>query len=114
MFGRRAEIQSLMQLIQSFVSNRRPVAFCVRLCTGHGATNPCGKCSKAYLREVGQPRLFGRFNLRLSSSSSRWKVRQGRDKYTAAAKVQGLKSRAAFKLLEVCDYILGRMGFNTI
>ncbi|KAF4504052.1 hypothetical protein G6O67_008671 [Ophiocordyceps sinensis] len=33
-------------------------------------------------------------------SSSRWKQRQGRDKYARDAKVLALKSRAAFKLLE--------------
>lgn len=36
-----------------------------------------------------------------SSSSTRWKSRQGRDHFTKEAKVQGLKSRAAFKLLEI-------------
>ncbi|PBP25050.1 FtsJ-like methyltransferase, partial [Diplocarpon rosae] len=36
-----------------------------------------------------------------SSSSTRWKSRQGRDTFAREAKVQGLKSRAAFKLLEV-------------
>ncbi|EDN94710.1 hypothetical protein SS1G_10584 [Sclerotinia sclerotiorum 1980 UF-70] len=36
-----------------------------------------------------------------SSSSTRWKTRQGRDSFSRDAKVQGLKSRAAFKLLEV-------------
>ena len=36
-----------------------------------------------------------------SSSSKRWQNRQGRDKFATNAKVQGLKSRAAFKLLEV-------------
>lgn len=36
-----------------------------------------------------------------SSSSTRWKSRQGRDSFAREAKVQGLKSRAAFKLLEV-------------
>lgn len=36
-----------------------------------------------------------------SSASSRWKLRQGSDFYAREAKVQGLKSRAAFKLLEV-------------
>ncbi|KAL8627609.1 hypothetical protein Q9189_006700 [Teloschistes chrysophthalmus] len=35
-----------------------------------------------------------------SSSSKRWQTRQGRDKYAINAKVQGLKSRAAYKLLE--------------
>ncbi|KAM0414746.1 hypothetical protein ACHAPD_005929 [Fusarium lateritium] len=39
--------------------------------------------------------------VRWSSSGSRWKQRQGRDSYARGAKVQGLKSRAAFKLLEV-------------
>lgn len=38
---------------------------------------------------------------RSSSSNSRWKQRQGRDAYARDARVQGLKSRAAFKLLEV-------------
>ncbi|CAN8105926.1 unnamed protein product [Discula destructiva] len=36
-----------------------------------------------------------------SSSSSQWKSRQSRDRYARDAKVQGLKSRAAFKLLEL-------------
>jgi hypothetical protein len=39
---------------------------------------------------------------RLSSSSSkRWQNRQGRDRFAREAKVRGLRSRAAFKLLEV-------------
>lgn len=36
-----------------------------------------------------------------SSSSTRWKSRQSKDRFSKEAKVQGLKSRAAFKLLEV-------------
>jgi hypothetical protein len=36
-----------------------------------------------------------------SSSSTRWKSRQGKDFFAREARVQGLKSRAAFKLLEV-------------
>ncbi|PSN64422.1 FtsJ-domain-containing protein [Corynespora cassiicola Philippines] len=36
-----------------------------------------------------------------SSSSTRWKSRQGKDFFAREAKVQGLKSRAAFKLLEL-------------
>jgi hypothetical protein len=36
-----------------------------------------------------------------SSSSTRWKSRQGKDIFAREARVQGLKSRAAFKLLEV-------------
>lgn len=38
---------------------------------------------------------------RASSSSTRWKTRQGNDFFAREARVQGLKSRAAFKLLEV-------------
>ncbi|KAF2755799.1 FtsJ-domain-containing protein [Pseudovirgaria hyperparasitica] len=36
-----------------------------------------------------------------SSSSTRWKTRQGKDSFAKEAKVKGLKSRAAFKLLEM-------------
>ncbi|CAK3906963.1 rRNA methyltransferase 2, mitochondrial [Lecanosticta acicola] len=36
-----------------------------------------------------------------SSSSTRWKSRQSRDSYAREAKVAGLKSRAAYKLLEI-------------
>ncbi|KAK3350183.1 FtsJ-like methyltransferase-domain-containing protein [Lasiosphaeria hispida] len=38
---------------------------------------------------------------RHSSSNSRWKQRQGADQFARSARVQGLKSRAAFKLLEM-------------
>ncbi|CAO2654311.1 Nn.00g110440.m01.CDS01 [Neocucurbitaria sp. VM-36] len=38
-----------------------------------------------------------------SSSSTRWKSRQGNDFFAREARVQGLKSRAAFKLLELND-----------
>ncbi|KAK0307570.1 2' O-ribose methyltransferase [Friedmanniomyces endolithicus] len=36
-----------------------------------------------------------------SASSTRWKIRQSTDSYAREAKVAGLKSRAAFKLLEI-------------
>lgn len=36
-----------------------------------------------------------------TSSSTRWKTRQSNDSYAKEAKVAGLKSRAAFKLLEI-------------
>lgn len=39
--------------------------------------------------------------LRASSSSTRWKSRQGNDFFAREARVQGLKSRAAFKLLQL-------------
>ncbi|EMF12744.1 FtsJ-domain-containing protein [Sphaerulina musiva SO2202] len=50
-----------------------------------------------------------------SSSSTRWKSRQGRDSYAREAKVAGLKSRAAFKLLEINEkYKLFRMGDTVV
>ncbi|EON67939.1 hypothetical protein W97_07436 [Coniosporium apollinis CBS 100218] len=39
--------------------------------------------------------------IRTASSSTRWKTRQSRDHFAREAKVAGLKSRAAFKLLEM-------------
>ena len=39
--------------------------------------------------------------VRFASSTSRWKARQGSDPFARDAKLKGLKSRAAYKLLEV-------------
>ncbi|KAI0833113.1 23S ribosomal RNA methyltransferase [Hypoxylon sp. FL0890] len=52
---------------------------------------------------------------RWNSSNSRWKLRQGSDFYARQAKVQGLKSRAAFKLLEMdSKYKLFKRGQTVI
>ncbi|KAH8785016.1 FtsJ-like methyltransferase-domain-containing protein [Diaporthe sp. PMI_573] len=40
---------------------------------------------------------------RNSSSSSQWKSRQSKDRFARQAKVQGMKSRAAWKLMEMND-----------
>ncbi|KAJ6007953.1 hypothetical protein N7540_011929 [Penicillium herquei] len=50
------------------------------------------------LRDFGSPNLFGQIRL---SSSKRWQARQLKDQFTREAAVQGLKSRAAFKLLQI-------------
>ncbi|KAI0179248.1 23S ribosomal RNA methyltransferase [Hypoxylon sp. FL1284] len=53
--------------------------------------------------------------IRCASSNSRWKQRQGGDYYAREAKVQGLKSRAAFKLLEMdAKYRLFKRGQTVI
>lgn len=51
-----------------------------------------------------------------SSSSTRWQARQSRDKFTAEAKVQGLMSRAAFKLMELDDRhrLFSKPGMTTV
>ncbi|XXH03896.1 hypothetical protein Hte_010304 [Hypoxylon texense] len=52
---------------------------------------------------------------RYASSNSRWKQRQGNDFYAREAKVQGLKSRAAFKLLEMdAKYKLFKRGQTVV
>ncbi|KAI4247544.1 MAG: hypothetical protein L6R40_001492 [Gallowayella cf. fulva] len=55
---------------------------------------------------LADPSVFSRIGAILgfrsaSSSSTRWQTRQGRDKLATKARVEGLKSRAAYKLLEV-------------
>ncbi|KAM4065939.1 ftsJ-like methyltransferase [Hirsutella rhossiliensis] len=59
---------------------------------------PC-RCAAAAAAQLSRPGV--RPASSSSSSSSRWKQRQGRDKYARDAKVHALKSRAAFKLLEM-------------
>ncbi|MCJ1252173.1 2' O-ribose methyltransferase [Trapelia coarctata] len=50
-----------------------------------------------------------------SSSSKRWQTRAGNDKFSKEARVQGLKSRAAFKLLEINEkYKLFKSGQTVV
>lgn len=52
---------------------------------------------------------------RLSSSSTRWKARQTKDAFARASKVDGLKSRAAYKLLELdSKHRLFRRGHTVV
>ena len=49
------------------------------------------------------------------SASKRWQTRQSNDPFTRAAKVSGLKSRAAFKLLQINDrYRLFKPGQTVV
>lgn len=53
--------------------------------------------------------------LRTASSSTRWTERHKGDQFARAAKVQGLKSRAAFKLLQINErYRLFRPGMTIV
>lgn len=59
---------------------------------------PCGRSPSA----IACPQFsFIQASNASSSSSVRWKARQGKDVFAREAKVAGLKSRAAFKLLQV-------------
>ena len=66
-------------------------------------------CAAPYRIQNGS--LIG-FCRRSSSSSKRWIARQGKDKFAREARVHGLKSRAAYKLLEVCVHrlVMARYG----
>ncbi|KAK8049371.1 ribosomal RNA methyltransferase MRM2 [Apiospora phragmitis] len=70
---------------------------------------------QATLRQpVLQPLAVG-CSARWSSSNSRWKQRQGSDFYAQQAKLQNLKSRAAFKLIEMdTKYRLFRRGQTVV
>ncbi|MCJ1352381.1 MAG: 2' O-ribose methyltransferase [Icmadophila ericetorum] len=48
-----------------------------------------------------QSRALTAFCRHSSSSSKRWVTRQGKDRFAREARVDGLKSRAAYKLLEI-------------
>ena len=54
-----------------------------------------------YKSRFGAALLIKIISRHASSSSKRWQSRKQNDMYAQEAKVQGLKSRAAFKLLEV-------------
>lgn len=54
-------------------------------------------------------------SVRLASSGNQWKNRQGHDPYVRYSKVQNLKSRAAFKLLEIdSKYKLFKKGQTVV
>ncbi|KAF2436304.1 FtsJ-domain-containing protein [Tothia fuscella] len=59
------------------------------------------KLLTSHLNRSAIPTSQYRGQIRNGSSSTRWKSRATRDTYSKEAKVQGLKSRAAFKLLEI-------------
>jgi 21S rRNA (uridine2791-2'-O)-methyltransferase len=59
----------------------------------------------SFVKPRGSP-AFGVIGQIRQSSSKRWQARQHKDKFAREAAVQGLKSRAAFKLLQVSQVAL--------
>lgn len=84
MLSRRIFRQLTDSVLLESGSNAKPLCVAAR-CT---LCSPCGRANAPRARHA-------------SSSSTRWKSRQGNDFFAREARVQGLKSRAAFKLLEV-------------
>ncbi|KAK2762823.1 2' O-ribose methyltransferase [Arachnomyces sp. PD_36] len=64
----------------------------------YGQTASPTVCYRQFLRSV---RLDLQTPRRYASSNKRWQARQSKDRFTREAAVQGLKSRAAFKLLQL-------------
>jgi 23S rRNA U2552 (ribose-2'-O)-methylase RlmE/FtsJ len=63
------------------------------------------------LRPPSSTQTIGRYEQIRHASSKRWTARQSQDPYTRAAKLSNLKSRAAFKLLQINErYRLFRPG----
>ncbi|KAL3424370.1 cell division cycle protein [Phlyctema vagabunda] len=93
----------------------------VRGCLRQSCTASRRPASRGYIRAL-PPTATTKLSLPLprvvarhSSSSTRWKSRQGRDSFAREARVQGLKSRAAFKLLEIdSKYKLFKKGQTVV
>ncbi|ELR07317.1 hypothetical protein GMDG_02497 [Pseudogymnoascus destructans 20631-21] len=78
----------------------------------HHLLTPCRLVAQCCFRTSSTPPLTRQSS---SSSSTRWKSRQGRDSFAREAKVRGLQSRAAFKLLEIdSKYKLFKKGQTVI
>lgn len=70
------------------------IVSCVARTRPQPSTRPCH-------HEFHEPFCLTSALRHASSSSTRWKTRQGNDHFAKEARVAGLKSRAAFKLLEL-------------
>ncbi|KAL7815471.1 FtsJ-like methyltransferase domain-containing protein [Trichoderma aethiopicum] len=67
------------------------------------------------LRATPLGNALGLTTTRFASSGNQWKQRQGHDAYVRYAKVQNLKSRAAFKLVEIdSKYKLFKKGQTVV
>ncbi|KAL2144044.1 hypothetical protein VTI28DRAFT_9655 [Corynascus sepedonium] len=99
--------------IQCETSNSRSLAPCASVLLSRLSTQSTRRRLTERSPQPLRPQLRQIFSQTCfySSASSRWKLRQGADPFARAARVQGLKSRAAFKLLELdSKYHLFRRG----
>ncbi|KAF1848405.1 FtsJ-domain-containing protein [Cucurbitaria berberidis CBS 394.84] len=91
MLSRRVFQQLTDSLLLIGPSNKGAATGCTA--TPCRACRPCNRAAPVPIRHASSSSS--------SSSSTRWKSRQGNDFFAREARVQGLKSRAAFKLLEL-------------
>ena len=86
---------------------RLPAAHCIKACERFSILPATSPASLPYFwADLASGRFAGRIDLNRAastSSSTRWKARQSQDSFAREAKTAGLKSRAAFKLLEIND-----------
>lgn len=99
-----------LRSLQFYTSRTNLIAKCI----------PCRNSTLSPPGHISSP-FTSRFLLWLGwvstrhASSKRWVDRQSRDRFAREAKVQGLKSRAAFKLLQINDrYRLFKPGQTVI
>ncbi|PQE14980.1 hypothetical protein CJF32_00002515 [Rutstroemia sp. NJR-2017a WRK4] len=103
-------IKSLTNLLRTsnhmLLQRSAPTVFSVRLSSALTST-VCAPNKARFPCTIARDCIFQpRRSASSSSSSTRWKTRQGRDLFAKEARVQGLKSRAAFKLLELLVLVL--------
>jgi len=83
------------------------------LLTAH--LNSGKSCTDPLLYDIRRHPQKSQHRCASSSSSTRWKTRQAGDHFAKEAKIHGLKSRAAFKLLQINDkYKLFRRGDTVV
>ncbi|OAA54086.1 cell division protein [Niveomyces insectorum RCEF 264] len=82
---------------------------------GAALTRPRSLAQPATPIAVSGAYFFSTCPAAAAASNSRWKARQSKDRFARDAKVQGLKSRAAFKLLEMdAKYRLFKSGQTVV
>jgi hypothetical protein len=95
----RPMLVALGSLSRSARASRAPLTTAIAVTTATTTTTSRAAALRAWEQSAQRP--FSATSASSAASNTRWKARQGKDQYAREAKVRGLKSRAAFKLLEM-------------